>query len=150
MRRVRAVSSKSSPDAADDSVELRPVSFGATGRKAGSSTTPPSRPPTEPHLAVVLCSYTAAYLPKKALTAFRSAVPSLPSPISPLLFNAVLFVFLRCRRHRRVPVRVGRRLSSSVLASQCPPSQSSAGAGLDDRLSPSCVDCVEKRGEEKK
>jgi hypothetical protein len=34
-RRVRAVSSKSSPDAADDSVELHSVSFDAAGRRAG-------------------------------------------------------------------------------------------------------------------
>uniref|UniRef100_A0A0D3F7Y7 Pentacotripeptide-repeat region of PRORP domain-containing protein n=1 Tax=Oryza barthii TaxID=65489 RepID=A0A0D3F7Y7_9ORYZ len=60
--------------------------------------------PTEPQLAAVLCSYAAASLPEKALAAFRSAAPSLPSPISPLPFNAVLSVFLRCRRHRRVPV----------------------------------------------
>ncbi|KAF0931755.1 hypothetical protein E2562_005740 [Oryza meyeriana var. granulata] len=60
--------------------------------------------PTEPQLAAVLCSYASASLPEKALAAFRSAVPSLPSPISPLPFNALLFVFLRCRRHRRVPV----------------------------------------------
>uniref|UniRef100_A0A0D9VIM9 Pentacotripeptide-repeat region of PRORP domain-containing protein n=1 Tax=Leersia perrieri TaxID=77586 RepID=A0A0D9VIM9_9ORYZ len=60
--------------------------------------------PTEPQLAAVLCAYASASLPEKAVAAFRSAAPSLPSPISPLPFNALLSVFLRCRRHRRVPV----------------------------------------------
>jgi pentatricopeptide repeat protein len=59
---------------------------------------------TEPYLAAVLCSYASANLPEKALEAFRSAVPSLPTPISPLPFNALLSVFTRCRRHHRVPV----------------------------------------------
>ncbi|XP_062222675.1 small ribosomal subunit protein mL103 (rPPR7)-like [Phragmites australis] len=60
--------------------------------------------PTEPHLAAVLCSYASASLPEKALSAFRSAAPSLPTPISPLPFNALLSAFLRCRRHHRIPV----------------------------------------------
>jgi hypothetical protein len=34
---------------------------------------------TEPRLAAVLCAYGAASLPEKALSAFRSAVPSLPT-----------------------------------------------------------------------
>ncbi|TKW40393.1 hypothetical protein SEVIR_1G243500v4 [Setaria viridis] len=59
---------------------------------------------TEPHLAAVLCSYASANLPEKALEAFRSAAPSLPTPISPLPFNALLSTFIRCRCHRRVPV----------------------------------------------
>ncbi|KAJ1280071.1 hypothetical protein BS78_04G204000 [Paspalum vaginatum] len=58
---------------------------------------------TEPHLAAVLCSYACANLPEKALDAFRKTAPSLPPPISPLPFNALLSAFLRCRRHRRVP-----------------------------------------------
>ncbi|KQK00451.1 pentatricopeptide repeat-containing protein At4g36680, mitochondrial [Brachypodium distachyon] len=60
--------------------------------------------PTEPHLSAILCSYASAALPEKALEAFRSAAPSLPSPISPMPFNALLSAFVRCRRHRRVPV----------------------------------------------
>ncbi|KAL6899448.1 hypothetical protein ACP4OV_006106 [Aristida adscensionis] len=60
--------------------------------------------PTEPHLAAVLCSYASASLPEKALDAFRAAAPSLPRPITPLPFNALLSAFLRCRRHRRIPV----------------------------------------------
>ncbi|KAM0834705.1 hypothetical protein ACQ4PT_063417 [Festuca glaucescens] len=60
--------------------------------------------PTEPHLSAVLCSYASAGLPEKALDAFRSAAPSLPSPISSMPFNALLSGFVRCRRHRRVPV----------------------------------------------
>ncbi|CAL5057069.1 unnamed protein product [Urochloa decumbens] len=59
---------------------------------------------TEPHLAAILCSYASANLPEKALDAFRSTAPSLPTPISPLPFNALLSAFLRCRRHARVPV----------------------------------------------
>jgi pentatricopeptide repeat protein len=58
---------------------------------------------TEPRLAAVLCAYGAASLPEKALSAFRSAVPSLPTPITPLPFNALLSAFLRCRCHNRVP-----------------------------------------------
>ncbi|KAG8060167.1 hypothetical protein GUJ93_ZPchr0002g26396 [Zizania palustris] len=60
--------------------------------------------PTEPQLAAILCAYAPASLPEKALIAFRSAAASLPSPISPLPFNALLSVFLRCRRHRRIPI----------------------------------------------
>ncbi|XP_020180481.1 pentatricopeptide repeat-containing protein At2g18520, mitochondrial [Aegilops tauschii subsp. strangulata] len=60
--------------------------------------------PTEPHLSAILCSYASAGLPEKALEAFRSAAPSLPSPISPMPFNALLSAFVRCRRHLRVPV----------------------------------------------
>ncbi|KAL5207139.1 hypothetical protein ABZP36_031574 [Zizania latifolia] len=60
--------------------------------------------PTEPQLAAILCAYASASLPEKALIAFRSAAASLPSPISPLPFNALLSVFLRCRRHRRIPI----------------------------------------------
>ncbi|RLM80443.1 pentatricopeptide repeat-containing protein [Panicum miliaceum] len=59
---------------------------------------------TEPHLAAVLCSYASANLPEKALDAFRSTATSLPTPFSPLPFNALLSAFLRCRRHHRVPV----------------------------------------------
>ncbi|KAM0848651.1 hypothetical protein ACQ4PT_054245 [Festuca glaucescens] len=60
--------------------------------------------PTEPHLSAILCSYASAGLPEKALDAFRAAAPSLPSPISPMPFNALLSGFVRCRRHSRVPV----------------------------------------------
>ncbi|XP_047079638.1 pentatricopeptide repeat-containing protein At4g36680, mitochondrial-like [Lolium rigidum] len=60
--------------------------------------------PTEPHLSAILCSYASAGLPEKALDAFRSAAPSLASPISSMPFNALLSGFVRCRRHRRVPV----------------------------------------------
>ncbi|KAG2652406.1 pentatricopeptide repeat-containing protein At4g36680, mitochondrial-like [Panicum virgatum] len=59
---------------------------------------------TEPHLAAVLCSYASANLPEKAIDAFRSTAPSLPTPMSPLPFNALLSAFVRCRRHHRVPV----------------------------------------------
>jgi len=58
---------------------------------------------TEPYLAAVLCSYAAANVPEKALDAFRSAVPSLPTPISPLPFNALLSTLLRCRCHHQIP-----------------------------------------------
>ncbi|TVU13678.1 hypothetical protein EJB05_37098, partial [Eragrostis curvula] len=58
---------------------------------------------TEPQLVAVLCAYASASLPEKALAAFRSAVPSLPAPITPLPFNALLSTFLRCRKHNRVP-----------------------------------------------
>ncbi|CAN6238683.1 unnamed protein product [Urochloa humidicola] len=59
---------------------------------------------TEPHLAAILCSYASANLPEQAVEAFRSTAPSLPTPISPFPFNALLSGFLRCRRHARVPV----------------------------------------------
>ncbi|XP_066322056.1 pentatricopeptide repeat-containing protein At2g18520, mitochondrial-like [Miscanthus floridulus] len=59
---------------------------------------------TEAHLAAVLCCYASANLPEKAIDAFRSAAPSLPAPISPLPFNALLSTFIRCRRYSRVPV----------------------------------------------
>ncbi|CAN6232502.1 unnamed protein product [Urochloa humidicola] len=59
---------------------------------------------TEPHLAAILCSYASADLPERALEAFRSTAPSLPTPISPLPFNALLSAFVRCRSHHRVPV----------------------------------------------
>ncbi|KAK3158523.1 hypothetical protein QOZ80_2AG0138290 [Eleusine coracana subsp. coracana] len=58
---------------------------------------------TEPRLAAVLCAYAAASLPENALAAFRSAAPSLPAPITPMPFNALLSVFLRCRQNKRVP-----------------------------------------------
>ncbi|TKW40478.1 hypothetical protein SEVIR_1G248500v4 [Setaria viridis] len=58
---------------------------------------------TEPYLAAVLCSYASANLHEKALDAFRSTAPSLPTPISALPFNALLSTFLRCRRHHRIP-----------------------------------------------
>ncbi|CAN6238731.1 unnamed protein product [Urochloa humidicola] len=57
----------------------------------------------EPYLAAVLSSYGSANLPEKALDAFRSTVPSLPSPISPQPFNALLATFLRCGCHHRIP-----------------------------------------------
>ncbi|CAL4886557.1 unnamed protein product [Urochloa decumbens] len=57
----------------------------------------------EPYLAAVLCSYASANLPEKALDAFRSTVPSLPTPISPQPFNALLSTFLRCGLHHRIP-----------------------------------------------
>ncbi|CAM0945133.1 unnamed protein product [Alopecurus aequalis] len=60
--------------------------------------------PTGPHLSAILCSYASAGLPEKGLDAFRAAAPSLPSPISTMPFNALLSAFVRCRRHRRVPV----------------------------------------------
>ncbi|OEL15717.1 Pentatricopeptide repeat-containing protein, partial [Dichanthelium oligosanthes] len=58
---------------------------------------------TEPYLAAVLYSYASANLPEKALDAFRSTAPSLPTPISPFAFNALLSTFLRCRCHHRIP-----------------------------------------------
>ncbi|RLM79465.1 pentatricopeptide repeat-containing protein [Panicum miliaceum] len=58
---------------------------------------------TEPYLAAVLCSYASANLPEKALDAFRSTAPSLPTPISPLPFNALLSTLLRCRCHHQIP-----------------------------------------------
>ncbi|KAF8692919.1 hypothetical protein HU200_039277 [Digitaria exilis] len=56
----------------------------------------------ETHLAAVLCCYASANLPEKALDAFRSTVPSLPTPISPHPLNALLSTFLKCRSHQRV------------------------------------------------
>jgi hypothetical protein len=57
---------------------------------------------TEPYLAAVLCSCASANLPEKALDTFRSATPSLPTPMSALPHNALLFTFLRCHRHHRI------------------------------------------------
>ncbi|KAF8692918.1 hypothetical protein HU200_039276 [Digitaria exilis] len=56
----------------------------------------------ETHLAAVLCCYASANLPEKALDAFRSTVPSLPTPISPHPLNALLSTFLECRSHDRI------------------------------------------------
>ncbi|KAG8071543.1 hypothetical protein GUJ93_ZPchr0006g46468 [Zizania palustris] len=60
--------------------------------------------PTESQLAAILGAYASASIPEKAIVTFRSAATSLPSPISPLPFNALLTVFLRCHHHRRIPV----------------------------------------------
>ncbi|OEL23188.1 Pentatricopeptide repeat-containing protein, partial [Dichanthelium oligosanthes] len=78
---------------------------------------------TEPHLAAVLCSYASADLPEKALDAFRSAAPSLPTPISSLPFNALLSAFLRCRCHHRVPKKTeeAEHLWKEMLESGCKP-----------------------------
>ncbi|CAO2039769.1 unnamed protein product [Urochloa humidicola] len=57
----------------------------------------------EPYLAAVLCSYASVKLPEKALDAFRSTVPSLPTPVSPQTFNALLSTFGRCGCHHRIP-----------------------------------------------
>ncbi|KAF8768859.1 hypothetical protein HU200_007423 [Digitaria exilis] len=56
----------------------------------------------ETYLAAVLCCYASAKLPEKVLDAFRSTVPSLPTPISPHPLNALLSTFLKCRSYDRI------------------------------------------------